>query len=104
MKRCVGWINHEWLVRYDLRGLPAAVDVVVVDLKHVICLDSTECVLVVWARLLFENLSLVDLQVLRLEGLFHRGKVEARSLHHSVGKHAATHGAVSAVDWVDLHG
>ena len=63
MQRCVGWINHEWLIGDNLGGLPPTVDVVIVDLEHVVSLDSTEGVLVIGAWLLLEDLSLVDLQI-----------------------------------------
>ena len=82
MQGGVGGVKLETLVRLDEGLLPAAVVQVVVDLQHVVSLDGTEHVGVVKAGLLFEDLFLLDLEVVGKEGLLHGGEAEAWRLAH----------------------
>ena len=78
VNRSISRVQLEAFVRLNDRCLPAAVVQIKVDLEHVVSLDSTELVRVVWPRLLFQIFALDDLQVVCQESLFHRREAKSR--------------------------
>ena len=84
-------INIESFVWHDLRCLPTAIHVVIIDFKHVISLNGSESVYMVRTWLLLENWSFLNHEVARNEGLFHCGELKEGHLHHAVDKHAAAY-------------
>lgn len=77
MQSCIGGINIEGLVGHNFGSLPASVIVVIVDLKHVICLNGTKGIDVVGGRLLLENSARLNLQVAGQKCFLHRGETKA---------------------------
>ena len=76
--RSICWVQFEAFVWFNDRCLPTAVVQIKVDLKHVVSLNGTELVYVIWPWLFLQLFALNDFQVVCQECLLHCGEAKSR--------------------------